>query len=191
MARLLPEEEDALLTVVCRFGQLDFEAFLGMNGGPPLSSFSSSLKSMMVIAIDFNGWIQRDGKGLPRLLDALAASAGASIEVPILQAAAARLKMVETRARTIGRPTEVRLAGGMPIINRTTLRQHLQDAIDGANDPGRDVKVVKVVGDRGLGRTYSWYLIKHVADSRRWRCCSTRWCAIWASPTAGRRHRTG
>ncbi|NML05116.1 hypothetical protein [Sphingomonas sp. G-3-2-10] len=165
MASLLPEEENALLTVVCRFNQLDFEAFLGMNGGPALSSFSSPLKSMMVIAIDFNGWVQRDGKDLPKLLDALATSAGSSVEVPMLVAAALRLRTVEARTRALGRPTDVRLAGGMPIINRMTLRQHLQDAIDGANDPGRDVKVVKVVGDRGLGRTYSWYLIKHVADS--------------------------
>lgn len=165
MAKLLPEEENALLTVVSRFNQLDFDAFLQINGGPSLASFSAILRPIMVIAVDFNSWIQRDGTGLPRLLEALAKSAGASIEVPILQAAAARLRIVEERTRTIGRPTDARLAGGMPIINRTTLRQHLQAAIDGANDPARDVKVVKVVGDRGLGRTYSWYLIKHVADS--------------------------
>ena len=162
---LLPPEQMALTTVVCRFDQNSFNSFLVLNGGPPISKFSSEMLPVPSIAVDFIGWIRRDGGGLPQLLRALAAAAGVAAEVPILNAAAARLLLVQAKISMAGEPTETCLASGMPIINRSPLRQHLRDAIDSPANPWKAVKVIKVLGERGLGRSHSWFLIKFVASS--------------------------
>lgn len=163
---LLPNHEmEALNGVLVRFNQHNFDAFLVRIGGPPISSFSSPLLSMPAIVVDFNAWLQLHREFLPTILEKLAVEVGASTEASVLASAADKLWRREQKVKALGPPTQVRLAGGVPIVNRSVLRAHLQAAIDDADDPNWDVKFVKVLGERCSGRSHSWHLIKYVADS--------------------------
>jgi hypothetical protein len=162
---LLPPERKALIDVLCRFDQVGFNTFLVLNGGPRLADFSNSTLPIQAIVADFIGWIKRDGSGLPELLQALIAQAGNSPEVDALTAASARLQAVQNMVARAGCPCDAGLAEGRPIVNRSALRQYLRDAMSDSGPDWAKVRIVKVTGERGLGRSHSWYLIKHVANT--------------------------
>ncbi|NQW50807.1 MAG: ATP-binding protein [Rhodospirillales bacterium] len=77
---------------------------------------------------------------------------------PMLRSAIARLAFVVEREELAGPPYEARLIKGVPVVNRTQLRAHLEQLT-----LGHEVPVVVVQGESGLGRSHSWHLIKHVS----------------------------
>lgn len=165
MPLLFRDEEEALTRVLARYNQQDLDAFLLLNGGPRICDFSSTERRMPSIIIELLGWLRQHGDKLPGLLVALAREAGNSTEVPLLEAAATRIRQSVAQAMAMGPPTRACLAGGVPIVDRAVLRSHLDAAINDADDLNWDVKFIKVSGESGLGRSHSWHLIKFVADA--------------------------
>lgn len=141
------------------------EILLGA-AGPRISDFSSENRTMPAIAIDFVVWLNANLLRAPDILKAAAAAYPATSEAPGLVAAALRIEDMLTRARASD-PCDAHLAGNIPIVNRRGLRRHLRRIID----HGEPV-VVEVSGESRLGRSHSWYLIRHVA---RW----TNRRAVW------------
>ena len=160
---IIDQERDALLSLLVEFDHDDLATFLGANGLPQISVFSSPAKRMPVIALDFLTWLNLHPDNLQRVFTALSTEFAATDEAPVLAAAAARIAAIPPRPA--GPPQDVRLAGGVPIVNRSVLREYLRLATNGAGNAWSDIKVVSIVGERGLGRTHSWHLIKFVADS--------------------------
>jgi hypothetical protein len=161
---LLDEEQEAFSEVLFRFTQGDFSAFLLRINGPRLKDFSAAGLPMPVIAVNFAEWLDVHPDKMPRVLKGLAEEIEQSPEAPILKAAAARLEAIGAKARAAGPATQAPLAAGVPIVDRAVLRVFLEDAIASAGNPMAAVKLVKVQGERGLGRSHSWHLIKYVAD---------------------------
>jgi hypothetical protein len=162
---LLPAERKALVDVLLRFDQSHFASFLVINGGPSIAVFSATTLPIESIVADFLGWIRRDGRNLLELLEALIAQAGASPEIFVLREATARIQATQAALQRMGCPSDARLAEGRPIVNRSVLRQYLKDAMNHVGTVWPSVRIVKVAGERGLGRSHSWYLIKHVANT--------------------------
>ncbi len=157
---LQPTERLALVTWMSRLSQQTFAAFLLTVTGAKLSEFSSVANAMPAVTVDFIGWLEANPQHGATVCQAVAVQYPAIDEAPVLAAAAARLTALRDRAATAGPPEQARLANGIPIVNRARLREHLRAAMDGA-----PVKVVKVRGEAGLGRSHSWFLIRHVAAS--------------------------
>ncbi|QRK81901.1 hypothetical protein JN757_15085 [Pseudomonas granadensis] len=162
---LLPDERAALVAVLLRFDQTRFDAFLVLNGGPRIADFCAITLPIESVVAEFIGWIKRDGRGLLGLLKALIVQAGQSSEVVVLKEATARIAAAQVAIERLGCPSDARLVEGLPIVNRSVLRRYLKDAMNHANLAWTSVRIIKVAGGRGSGRSHSWYLIKHVAKN--------------------------
>ncbi|ANI60475.1 hypothetical protein [Pseudomonas sp. GR 6-02] len=162
---ILPDERKALLAVLRCFDQRGFNNWLRNYSNLSIADFSSDTLPIDSIVADFFFWIKRDGSCLVDLLAGLIPMIGASPEVAILQETVVRIQATQDALKRMGCPSDSRLAEGRPIVNRSALRQYLKDAISYGGGPGAGVSIIKVAGARGLGRSHSWYLIKHVADT--------------------------
>jgi hypothetical protein len=153
-------EKMALVEMVSRFKQMQFEAFLAEAALPDISYFSSNLLAMPLIVLAFSKWLDDNPHKLVTALNALIQKFPAVPSTGLLREACLR-SMREASTTTPLTPWEAQLVEGVPVVNRIVLRKFLAK-INSANGP----KVVIVNGPRGTGRTHSFYLIKHVAVHR-------------------------
>src|SRR5437764_15271656 len=116
---LLKPEQDALLAWMARMDQAGFGAFLLATANVRLSQCSAETKNMLAIFVDFVGWLDTHANMIPPILRAAALQADQSEEAPILAAAATRLLAIQQKVIAAGPPVQARLAGGVPIVNRS------------------------------------------------------------------------
>lgn len=160
------DERRALIAVLRNFDQVQFKSWLMLDGGVKLSTFSAETKPIEAIIADFLDWIERDNRCLVNLLKGLIVKFGEEhSSVATLQEAVVRIQATQAQLAKLGCPSDARLAEGRPIVNRSALRQFLKAAMNHGGPAWASVSIVKVAGARGLGRSHSWYLIKHVANT--------------------------
>lgn len=157
-------DESAILEWISQLDQDAFALVLQKATGDSTATFSAVTKSIPAIGVDFVGWLKRTPAKILPVLDRIVVDYSGTPEAAVLAATAIRLRAVQQRLRAAGPPEETRLAGGVPIVNRARLRDLLRTAINRAGY-GEQVRVIKVRGESGLGRTHSWHLIRHVGAS--------------------------
>lgn len=152
----LPDERTAMVNWILDRDQNGFSVFLLNSGGYVIAQFSAAENPMPVIAMHFVTWLEGHPNIIPDLLDAIVDATPEYGANARLQAAAARIRIIYPDAPPWGRS----LVDGIPVVNRTHLRQHLADLVQfgGPN-------VMLINGPGGTGRSHSWFLIHHVARS--------------------------
>jgi hypothetical protein len=158
---LTSADEVAILEWISLLDQAAFGVILHRATGDRIALFSSDQKSVVAIGVDFVGWLKRTPAKILPVLDQIVADYPATPEATVLAATAIRLRAVQAQLAAAGPPEDTRLAGGVPIVNRARLRQLLRTAINHTGH-GEQVRVIKVRGESGLGRSHSWHLIRHV-----------------------------
>lgn len=158
---LTSADEAAILEWILRLDQAAFGVTLHRATGDRIALFSSEHKSIAAIGVDFVGWLKRTPTKILPVLDQIVAEYAGTPEAIALAATATRLRALEERVKAAGPPEETRLASGVPVVNRARLRELLRTAIDRAGSADQ-VRVIKIRGEGGLGRSHSWHLIRHV-----------------------------
>ena len=163
MSYLMPDESTAITKwVTSAFNdQPAFEAFLGRATVGKLSDFSSPLSSMLVVAYEFNVWIEADPTRIVSVGQLAAAEYPHHESLPAMQKAIQRISQLLARQAAAGSPWEVPHVEGRPVINRSKLRTALQAHVAGGTAP----PVFLVDGTTGSGRTHSYFLIANVGSA--------------------------
>ncbi len=156
---LLQQEESALQEFVVSLVQSELDRMLCNAACPAIAAFSDSAKGMIVIAYDLTIHLRGCPQYLVPLLSQIVKYYPHVPSAPHFRAAIIRLQQAGAAQAAIP-PWEACLASGVPIVNRSMLRQLLRGLVSGASHP-----VVLIEGANGTGRSHSWRLIKHVADA--------------------------
>lgn len=160
MGVLLRPEIDALVDWAKSYQQGEIEGFLLQKAGKDLVDIVALPAIRPVWAVKVAEWVDtmNNAADARALLIEAEKDRSAIPSAPVLKSAIARLAIVVQRDLVAGPPYEARLIDGVPVVNRTQLRAHLRELMQ-----GHSVPIVVVQGESGLGRTHSWHLIEHVA----------------------------
>jgi hypothetical protein len=158
--RLTRDEEEALLDLVEAMNPDQFKNLVFRATGVRTTDFVSAGATMQGASIDFIGWLQTNVHHAPAIVQEAIKRFPYHESTLSLRQAEARLSSLQAAQSALGRPDEAVLAAGVPVVDRLILRRYLA-----ALRNGEDLPVVIVEGDRGLGRSHSWHLIRHVANA--------------------------
>lgn len=138
-----------------------FDSFLFQAIQVNRADYTGPGSTLAAAALDLMNWLDRNTSKLVPLYTAIVHAVPSDPLIAELTATLARLQSLEAAIAAAGPRYAACCPGGMPVVNRSPLRGFLQQL---EVDPSR-YPVVVVAGERGLGRSHSWYLIDHVADS--------------------------
>lgn len=143
-----------------KFSDLDYLLFKHLK--TKREDFTGAGSTIHEAAMDLVGWLEHEKHRVPALYVAIVQMTPSHARIAEFTVTRDRLVEAEARAAALGPRHAACCPGGVPVINRSPLRNCLQRL--SGNLLAHDVVVVE--GQSGLGRSHSWFLIQYVGSGR-------------------------